>query len=97
MNPAKLNTKGAKVAHSLDPAKSCEHLNDRVREAIARIRPLRGSGGPNHYTVDVPGWGIAAPTKRELCLMLWHWFTAEPADQVTCSGCLRKLGEAKGG
>jgi len=55
-------------------------VNALVREAIGRIEPLRGSG-PNLFTVDVEfegiGWGLSAPTKRELCRMLWHWFTFE--------------------
>lgn len=44
-----------------------------VRDAISRIGPLPGDG-PNRWTVDVAGWGISAPTKRRLCLMLWQWF-----------------------
>ncbi len=50
----------------------------RVRAAIGRIRSLPG-GGPNLFTVSVKGWGLSAPTKRQLCLMLWHWFTPDEA------------------
>lgn len=51
---------------------------DQVREAIARIRPLRGEG-PNFYTVDVEGWGLSAPTTLELKKMLWDWFNPRPS------------------
>lgn len=52
-------------------------VNDQVREAIGRIEPLPFSDGPNFYTVDVDGWGLSAPTKRQLAKMLWDWFNAE--------------------
>jgi len=51
-------------------------VNEQVREAIARIEPLRGDG-PNFYTVDVDGWGLSAPNRPELCKMLWAWFNGE--------------------
>lgn len=49
-------------------------VNEKVRESIARIKPLPFSGGPNFYTVDVDGWGLSAPTKPQLSKMLWDWF-----------------------
>jgi hypothetical protein len=56
-----------------------------VREAIGRIEPLSGAG-PNLWTVDVPSeggliWGLSAPTRRQLALMLWHWFQLEEPQQ----------------
>ncbi len=48
----------------------------KVAEAMARIEPLPGEG-PNRWTVDVVGWGLSAPTKRKLSLMLWHWFAPD--------------------
>lgn len=51
-------------------------VNEQVREAIGRIEPLRGDG-PNFFTVDVDGWGLSAPTRPALSLMLWDWFNGE--------------------
>jgi hypothetical protein len=48
-------------------------VNARVREAIAGIRPLPGNG-PNRWTVEIDHGAHSAPTKRELCQMLWHIF-----------------------
>jgi hypothetical protein len=48
-------------------------INEMVRAAVNRIRPLSGTG-PNLFTVSVEGWHLSAPTKRELNRMLWSWF-----------------------
>lgn len=51
---------------------------EAVREAIARIEPLPGSG-PNLFTVDVDGWALSAPTTLGLNKMLWDWFNPRPS------------------
>ncbi len=41
-------------------------------DAVAEgVRPLRGSEGPNYFTVDAEGWGISAPTARDAFERLW--------------------------
>ena len=51
-------------------------INEQVREAIGRIRPLPAwPDGPNNWTVSVSGWSLNAPTKVKLSKMLWEWFT----------------------
>lgn len=49
-------------------------IEERASEAISRIRPLLWRDGPNFWTVDVEGWGISAPSKAELELMICDWF-----------------------
>ena len=50
-------------------------INEQVREAIGRIRPLPAwPDGPNNWTVSVSGWSLNAPTKVKLSKMLWEWF-----------------------
>lgn len=49
-------------------------------EAVLTIRPLKWSEGPNFWIADVEGWGISAPTVRELLKLLRAWFDEdEPA------------------
>ena len=52
-------------------------INEQVREAIGRIEPLRGSAGPNYFTVNVDGWNLSAPTRTQVAQMLWYWFNDE--------------------
>lgn len=48
--------------------------NALVREAIGRIKPLRGSDGPNHFTVRIEHGHLSAPTRPLLARWLWHYF-----------------------
>lgn len=57
---------------ALEACEGADQRRQQVAEAVARIKPLPGNG-PNHWTVDMPGWGLSAPTKRELSLMVWAW------------------------
>lgn len=53
-----------------------ERIAEGFAAAFLTIRPLQAgtSGQRNYWHADVPGWGISAPTVRELVQMLRDWF-----------------------
>lgn len=58
-------------------------LTEDEAAAFLTIRPL-GTGGwgqTNFWTASVPGWGVSAPTVRELVQMLRDWFEGESDDE----------------
>lgn len=66
MGPSFMRRKGLKSMADFDAA-------------FLTIRPLPTSdgqwnAGPNFWTATVPGWGISAPTVRELIQLLRAWF-----------------------